>query len=140
MHPVDTAASLSPWEPGILSLALFGLLALALVGLLLILCGWLGGSRPAAEKGRAYESGIIPSGTARLLHPVPFYRVAIFFLLFDLEGVFIFAWASAFRDLGWVGWLQMTFFIGVLLMGLAHIWCKGGLAWGEERRRRRTAG
>jgi len=109
------------------------------VGLLLILSTWLGQRRPDPEKGRAYESGIIPSGTARLRYPVPFYRVAIFFLLFDLEGVFIFAWASAFRELGWAGWLQMTFFIGVLLLGLAYIWRKGGLAWGKATRQRRTA-
>jgi NADH-quinone oxidoreductase subunit A len=131
MHRIDLNATLSPWEPGILALSAFVLAVLLLVALLLGLCSWLGVRRPGREKLRAYESGIIPTGSARLRYPVPFYLVAIFFLLFDLEGVFIFAWAIACRELGWLGWLQMSFFILVLLFGLIYIWKRGGLAWGR---------
>lgn len=125
---------LSPWEPGIFSLVLFGLLVLAFIGSQLFLAHWLGEKKESREKSRVYESGVIPTGTARLHYPVPFYLVAIFFLLFDVEGVFIFAWAIAFRDLGWAGWLQMSFFIVVLLVGLLYIWQKGGLDWWERRK------
>ena len=58
------------------------------------------------------------------------FMVAVFFLLFDVEGAFIFSWAIAAEPLGWAGWLQISFFIFILLLGLAYIWVKGGLAWG----------
>ncbi len=125
---------LSPWEPGIFSLVLFGLLVLAFIGFQLFIAHWVGEKKESREKSRVYESGVIPTGTARLPLPVPFYMVAIFFLLFDVEGVFIFAWAVVFRELGWTGWLQMAFFIIVLLVGLAYIWVKGGLDWRESHR------
>ena len=90
----------------------------------------MGQRRPGKEKARPYESGIIPTGLARLRYPVPFFMVAVFFLLFDVEGAFIFSWAIAAEPLGWAGWLQISFFIFILLLGLAYIWVKGGLAWG----------
>ena len=121
---------LSPWEPGIFSLVIFGLLILALIGLLLFIAAWIGEKKPGVEKARAYESGIIPTGDARLHYPVPFYLVAIFFLLFDVEGAFIFSWAIAWEQLGWAGWLQISFFIAVLILGLVYVWVKGGLEWG----------
>ena len=70
-----------------------------------------------------------------MCYPVPFYLVAIFFLLFDVEGAFIFSWAVAWEQLGWEGWLQISFFIILLLLGLAYIWNKGGLAWGPTPRK-----
>jgi NADH-quinone oxidoreductase subunit A len=102
---------------------------------LLFLSAWLGEKRPDPEKRRPYECGIIPTGTARLRYPVPFYLVAVFFLIFDVEGAFIFSWAIAFELLGWRGWLQITFFIVVLLLGLFYIWRKGGLEWGPATRK-----
>jgi NADH-quinone oxidoreductase subunit A len=121
---------LSPWEPGIFSLVIFGLLILVLIGLLLFIAAWIGEKKPGVEKARAYESGIIPTGEARLRYPVPFYLVAIFFLLFDVEGAYIFSWAIAWEKLGWAGWLQISFFIAVLILGLVYVWVKGGLEWG----------
>ncbi len=135
MQPVS-AIGLSPWEPGVFSLFVYFLLVSALIGVLLFLSAWLGEKRPGVEKARAYESGIIPTGSARLRYPVPFFLVAIFFLIFDVEGAYIFAWAVAWEDLGWTGWLQISFFILVLLLGLVYIWRKGGLAWGPEVRDR----
>jgi NADH-quinone oxidoreductase subunit A len=129
MHPVS-ATFFSPWEPGIFSLIVYALLIAGLIGVLLFLSAWLGERRPNIEKNRPYESGIIPTGSARLRYPVPFYRVAIFFLLFDVEAAFIFAWALVCRKLGWAGWFAMSFFILVLLLGLVYIWIKGGLEWG----------
>lgn len=134
MEPITDGAMLSPWEPGVFSLFLFGLLVLAFIGFQLFIAHWLGEKKESREKSRVYESGVIPTGKARLQFPVPFYMVAIFFLLFDVEGVFIFAWAVVFRDLGWTGWFQMAFFIIVLFVGLAYIWVKGGLDWRESHR------
>jgi NADH-quinone oxidoreductase subunit A len=134
MQPTPEAA-LSPWEPGVFSLSVFVLIVLALVAVLLFLSSWLGQQKIGREKSRAYESGIIPTGTARLSYPVPFYLVAIFFLLFDVEGAFIFSWAVAWEQLGWEGWLQISFFIILLLIGLAYVWRKGGLEWGPTPRK-----
>jgi NADH-quinone oxidoreductase subunit A len=117
------------WEPGILTLGLYAAMVFALTGALLFLCGWLGEKRETPEKRRAYECGMIPTGSARFRYPVPFYLVAIFFLIFDVEAAFIFAWAVAFEELGWTGWLQIVFFITILLFGLFYVWGKGGLDW-----------
>jgi NADH-quinone oxidoreductase subunit A len=133
MTPTPSAAWFSPWEPGLFSLALYALFVLAVVGLLLLVSSGIGERKPGAEKSRAYESGVIPTGSARLRYPVPFYLVAIFFLLFDIEGAFIMAWAIAFRSLGWAGWFAILFFIVMLVLGLVYIWRKGGLAWGPMR-------
>ena len=124
---------LSPWEPGIFSLVMFGILVLVLIAVLLFISNWLGEKKKNPEKLRPYESGIIPTGTARLRYPVPFYLIAIFFLIFDVEGAYIFSWAVACERLGWAGWLQISFFIILLLFGLAYIWRKGGLEWGPTQ-------
>jgi NADH-quinone oxidoreductase subunit A len=131
-----TSYGLSPWEPGSLSLSVFALVVFILMGIILFLAGWLGTKDESPEKLRAYESGIIPTGSARFRYPVPFYLVAIFFLIFDVEAAFIFSWAVAFRDLGWAGWFAISFFIFVLLISLVYIWLKGGLEWGPAVRRR----
>ncbi len=133
MQPVVASGSLSPWEPGVFSLVVFGLMIMALIALLLFVASYLGQRTPNSEKYRPYESGVIPTGSARLRYPVPFYLVAIFFLLFDVEGAYIFSWAIAWEELGWAGWLQISFFITVLILGLAYIWNKGGLEWGPTR-------
>ena len=135
MQPILNAGTLSPWEPGIFSLAIYGLMVLGLVAVLLFLASWLGEKRPNPEKLRPYESGVIPTGSARLRYPVPFYLVAIFFLIFDVEAAYIFAWAVAYDGLGWAGWLQISFFIFVLLLGLIYIWKKGGLEWGPTSKK-----
>jgi NADH-quinone oxidoreductase subunit A len=133
MHPLSPAPWHSPWEAGLFSLGLFTLLCLGFIVAMLMVCSFIGQRRYSREKMRPYECGVIPSGTARLRYPVPFYLVAIFFLLFDIEGAFIFSWAVAFRELGWQGWLEILFFIVMQMLGLVYIWNKGGLAWGPTR-------
>ena len=130
MQPIVSSGTLSPWEPGIFSLGIYVVLILVFVASQMFIAVWLGEKKKTVEKLRPYESGIIPTGTARLRYPVSFYLVAIFFLIFDVEGAFIFAWAIAHGKLGWAGWLQISFFIVLLLLGLFYIWCKGGLDWG----------
>jgi NADH-quinone oxidoreductase subunit A len=130
MESIIASGAFSPWEPGVFSLAIYVVLILVFVASQLIIAVWLGEKKKTVEKLRPYESGIIPTGEARLHYPVPFYLVAIFFLIFDVEGAFIFAWAIAYGKLGWAGWLQISFFIVLLLLGLFYIWRKGGLDWG----------
>ncbi len=122
----------SPWEPGFLSLLIYAFLIFILLILILFLTRWLGEKRPNPEKLRPFESGMVPSGSARFPYPIPYYLVAAFFLIFDVEAIFIFAWAIAADPLGWSGWLQISFFIAVLLISLFYIWNKGGLEWGPK--------
>lgn len=135
---METGATLtfSPWEPGLLSLALYAGLVLGLLLLLLFLAGWLGEKKETPEKLRPYECGVIPTGQARFPFPVAFYLVAVFFLIFEVETAYIFAWAAAFGPLGWPGWLQISFFIIILLIGLCYLWQKGGLDWGPSLSKR----
>ncbi len=135
MNPALDVGVLSPWEPGLFSLVVYGCMVLGLVAVLLASASLLGEKKRNPEKLRPYESGVIPTGTARLRYPVPFYLVAIFFLIFDVEGAFIFSWAISYYALGWAGWLQICFFILVLILGLIYIWKKGGLDWRPASKR-----
>ena len=135
MHPVTMEGILSPWEPGIFSLIIYLGMILAFIVVMLFIASWIGERKVNTNKLRPYESGIIPTGSARLNYPVPFYLVAILFLLFDVEGAYIFAWAIAWEKLGWAGWSQISFFIAVLILGLAYVWKKGGLEWGPTRKK-----
>ncbi len=136
MEPIANPTSLSPWEPGILALGVFSFMALTFVVSILFLSSWLGEKKPNPEKLRPYECGILPTGTARFRYPIAFYLVAAFFLIFDVEAAFVFSWAIAFERLGWSGWLQISFFVIMLLVGLFYIWKKGGLEWGPKTRKR----
>lgn len=133
MQPGSIPGTLSFWQPADFSLIIYGIIVLGLVAVLLFISAWLGEKKANPEKLKPYESGIIPTGTARLRYPIPFFLIAIFFLIFDVEGAYIFSWAVACKRLGWSGWLQISFFIFVLLLGLVYIWRKGGLDWGPSR-------
>lgn len=80
-----------------------------------------------------YESGITPTGSARVRYPAEFFRVAMFFVIFDLESVFVFAWAVALREAGWAGYAEIMIFIGVLVAALVYLWRLGALDWGTTR-------
>jgi NADH-quinone oxidoreductase subunit A len=118
-------------------LLVYTIIAVSLIGVLLLAAWWLGAKRTSERKGAPYESGVLPSGTARLAWPVPFYLVAIFFIIFDVEAAFIFAWAVGWEQLGMVGLLQITVFIIILAAGLVWLWLKGGLDWGPSASRKR---
>ena len=142
----DTAAvvfnSGPPDIEGLISLGLYVLIATGLILLLLILARFLGSRTHSQEKDAPYESAVLPTGDARLRQPVPFYLVAIFFIVFDVEAVFVVSWAVAYDLLGWAGFWQITFFIVVLFLGLLYLWKKGGLEWGSQavRDQRRRVG
>jgi NADH-quinone oxidoreductase subunit A len=135
-----SAGELPPDFQTLLSLALYGAMAIGLVGVLMFLTWWLGNRVRGESKDQPYESGIIPSGEASLASPVPFYLVAIFFIVFDVEMIFIVSWAVAYDLLGWAGFFQVTFFIFILFVGLVHLWKTGGLDWGPAGARHREGG
>jgi NADH-quinone oxidoreductase subunit A len=81
-----------------------------------------------------YESGITSTGSAQVRFDVGFYLVAMFFVIFDLESAFIFAWAIAVRELGWIGYSEVVIFIGILIMVLIYLWRLGALDWAPARR------
>ena len=91
------------------------------------------------ERGTAepYESGIAPTGTARLRVPVQYYLVAMLFVIFDLEAVYLYGWALVAQEAGWLGFVEATVFIGILLAALAYLWRVGALDWSVQRRRLR---
>lgn len=129
------SAAIPPVTGELLPLLLYTGAALLLIGVLLLAAWWLGARRAGAVKGAPYESGVAPTGSARLAYPVPFYLVAIFFIVFDVEAAFVFSWAVAWDELGLAGLLHISFFIVVLLLGLVWLWMKGGLDWGPSRER-----
>ncbi|MEW6510034.1 MAG: NADH-quinone oxidoreductase subunit A [Bacteroidota bacterium] len=90
---------------------------------------WLGPRRPSEEKLSTYESGMEPVRTARERFSVKFYLVAMLFILFDIEIVFMYPWAVMFRQLGVFGFVEMMLFIAILLVGFVYIWRKGALRW-----------
>jgi NADH-quinone oxidoreductase subunit A len=118
----------------LLPLAIYTLVAVGLVFFLLAAAYYLGSGKPSADKGLPYESGSLPTGSARHASQVPFYLIAIFFIVFDVEGAFIFTWATAWDLLGIPGMIHMTVFIVILLLGLVWLWIKGGLEWGPTKR------
>jgi len=85
--------------------------------------------RPTPQKEMPYESGMIALGDTRARFSVKFYMVAISFIVFDLETIFLIPWAVRMRELGWSGFLAMSMFVVVLAVGLLYEWKKGGLEW-----------
>lgn len=120
----------------LLPLALYGAMVLGLMVVLLALCQALGEKKPSSEKLRPYECGIVPTGSARSAYPLPFYLVAVLFLIFDVEAIYVLSWAVVARRLGKPGWVVMFLFLGILLLGLGYVWRKGGLDWGVSGRNR----
>jgi NADH-quinone oxidoreductase subunit A len=85
--------------------------------------------RPTEVKGLPYESGIPPLGTARDRFSVKFYLVAMLFIVFDLEAVFMIPWAVSFRQLGLLGLIEMLVFVLILLVAYVYVWKRGALEW-----------
>ena len=136
---MNAAQPTSTLPPELLPLALYTMAALLLISVLLMAAWWLGAKRRGAMKEAPYESGVDPTGSARLAYPVPFYLVAIFFIVFDVEAAFIFTWAVAWDALGMAGLIHISFFIVVLMLGLVWLWRKGGLEWGPSAEGRWSA-
>jgi NADH-quinone oxidoreductase subunit A len=110
-------------------LAVYFGIVLLLAVMLLAASALLGERHHERARGLPYESGVASTGSARLRFGVSFYLVAVFFVIFDIEAAFLFAWAIALRDIGWAGYLEGLIFIGVLMAALGYLWRSGGLAF-----------
>lgn len=113
-------------------LLLFTAATLGLVGLMLGLSYMLGGRHNERLGNQPYESGIKPTGSARMRFSAKFYLVAILFVLFDLEIVFIFSWAIAAPELGWTGYEALLTFLFDLTIALVYAWRVGALDWAPK--------
>jgi len=109
-------------------LLLFGVSLLNAVGIV-VASHIFNPRRPTPQKDMPYESGMIPLGDTRARFSVKFYMVAISFIVFDLETIFLIPWAVQMRELGWGPFLAMSMFVVVLAVGLLYEWKKGGLEW-----------
>jgi len=123
--------------PEFYQILIYTSISVLLIGVLLLAAWWLGAKRTSPAKGMPYESGVNPSGSARLAWPVPFYLIAIFFIVFDVEAAFIFSWGVVWDKLGMTGLFQITVFIIILFAGLVWLWKKGALDWGPSAPRNR---
>ena len=114
----------------------YSLLAFGIIGVILVVSYVLGERHKDTTIQRPYESGMLPTGSSHFRYSVTFYLVAMFFVLFDVESLFIFAWAIRFRDLAWPGYIEIVIFISILLAGLVYLWKLGALDWGTRPQKR----
>lgn len=115
----------------------FAIYAVAAICLCLIMIGLaalLGGRAYGRAKNKPFESGIDSVGNARLRFSAKFYLVAMFFVIFDVEALYLFAWSVSVRESGWVGFIEATIFITLLLVGLIYLWRIGALDWAPKKR------
>lgn len=99
----------------------------------------LGGRASGRAKNDPFESGVVSQGGARLRLSAKFYLVAMLFVIFDVEALYLYAWAVSVRESGWIGFAEATLFIAILLAGLVYLVRIGALDWSPEQRRRRAA-
>jgi len=111
------------------SLLLMFVLAAGLSGVLLVLSALIGKHKRTREKEMPYECGIRPTGDAREPFSVQFYMVALVFILFDIEAIFLYPWALVYRELKVFGFVEMVLYIIILLAGYIYLWKKGALDW-----------
>ncbi|MBF5041354.1 NADH-quinone oxidoreductase subunit A [Aggregicoccus sp. 17bor-14] len=116
---------LTPYLPLAVVLLLAGVMACAIP----LLAGMLGPRRPSKIKSMAFEAGSESSGPARQRFAVKFYVVALLFIVFDVEAVFLYPWAVNLQALGWFGYTEMIVFAATLVVGLIYVWKKGALDW-----------
>src|SRR6476469_205058 len=96
---------------------------------MLLLSHLLGQRHRDRATGSPYESGIVSEGTARVRFSAKFYLVAMFFVIFDLEAVFLYAWAVTARSLGWPAFWEAVIFVGILVAAWLYLWRIGALNW-----------
>jgi NADH-quinone oxidoreductase subunit A len=118
---------LTPEGAGLWPLAVFAALIIVLVLVMIGFSFVLGERHTERTTVEPYESGAILGGSTRVRVDIRFYLVAVFFVIFDLESIFIFAWAVAVRELGWLGYGEVLLFIGFLVAALVYLWRVGAL-------------
>ena len=103
--------------------------AIGLCSIMIGLAAFLGGRAQGRSKNKPFESGVDSVGTARLRFSAKFYLIAMFFVIFDVEALFLFAWSVSVRESGWIGFIEAATFIVLLLVGLVYLWRIGALDW-----------
>jgi NADH-quinone oxidoreductase subunit A len=101
---------------------------------MLVVSHFLGERHRERATGQPYEGGVLSQGSAHVRLSVKYHVIAMFFVVFDVEAVFIFLWAVSARETGWAGYFEMLIFIGVLAATLAYLWGIGALDWAKVRR------
>jgi NADH-quinone oxidoreductase subunit A len=131
-----TASGLNAYVPLLIQL----LIAAVLSGALIAVSTFIGWRRPSKVKSQPYECGMTPTGDAREPFSVKFYLVAMVFILFDVEAIFLFPWAYIFKDLArdpqtrWFGFIEMMFYVAILLVGYIYLLKKGALDWHNKQK------
>lgn len=110
-------------------LVVYAVAVVLAVAALVAVSSVLGERHAEPATGEPFESGIVTVGEARFRVPATFYLVAVFFVIFDLEAVFLYAWAIAVREAGWPGYVEALVFIVILAAALAYLWRAGALDW-----------
>ncbi|WIX33011.1 NADH-quinone oxidoreductase subunit A [Salinicola sp. JS01] len=122
------------WATGLFVVAVF-----ALCGFMIGAASLLGGKSHGRSKSLPFESGIVGAGSARQRFSVKFYLVAMLFVIFDIEAVYLFGWAVSVREVGWTGFAGAAVFILILLAGLVYDARVGALDWAPRKRGREDA-
>lgn len=112
-----------------IGLSIFLAAIFAFVFSTIFLSSLFGTKRPTREKIMPYECGVDPIGSTKIRFSVKFYLIAMLFIIFDIEIIFLYPWAIIFRDLGVFGLVEMFIFMILLFLGFLYVWKKGGLEW-----------
>ncbi|CAB4621461.1 unannotated protein [freshwater metagenome] len=120
---------MSPFLRSYLTVVWFGLAAFLIAGLLLGISALIRPNNPNAEKLLTYESGVDPVGDGWSQSQIRYYVFALLFVIFDVEAVFIFPWATQLERYAGFGLIEMGVFVAILLLGLVYAWRKGVLRW-----------
>src|SRR5580765_1300913 len=119
-----------------LPLLMHFIVAGALAGAIVLLSWIIGERKPTRAKLSPYECGMAPIGDARGRFSVKFYMVAMLFILFDVEAIFLYPWAVILKDLKMFGFWEMMVYLGIFLVGFFYVWKKGVLEWGVSAAKR----
>ncbi len=114
-------------------LIVYSTISVGLIAGFIVISSLLGQKRNDHATHDVYESGVLPVGSPNIKISVPFYLTAILFIIFDLEAVFLFAWAISIREAGWVGFIEVFIFISILVAGLVYLYRSGALEWRTSR-------
>ncbi len=117
------------------SFVIYAIGVIVVSGAMVVASYVLGQRHRGTDTEEPYESGILATGSARMRFDGKFYMIAMFFIIFDLESVFIFAWSVSLFETGWIGYAEMAVFISVLLAMLVYLWRIGALQWGPKKRK-----
>src|SRR5215471_5230461 len=126
-------------SPEFWSAAVYVVAVIALCGIMLGLSAVLGGKSGARARNEPFESGVVSASPERLRLSAKFYLVAVFFVIFDVEALFLYAWSISLRESGWAGFAEAFVFIAILVVSLYYLARIGALDWAPQSRRRRVA-